>query len=206
MVEKRGEVSGITSDLIFIWDQNKEYENKIFCSVICLNLSCVTTAGVTEMIVWDSGTNKKVADRIYVSDATGGEMTVPWGSPTITDRNFTRALKDSIVNSGLCESVTANVNEDWTLNAAIMKLDNPSFGVMDFTHKLTVRYILRNKGVSVFNEVIEAQGIGKFSDQRVALYRAQMATEAAAQESIRKFLSELEKKLNLKSGKSKFSK
>ncbi|TGK04591.1 hypothetical protein EHO58_11885 [Leptospira selangorensis] len=178
----------------------------IYFSVLCLNLSCVTAAGVTEMIVWDSGTNKKVADRIYISDATGGEMTVPWGSPTITDRNFTRALKDSIVNSGLCESISTNVSEDWILSAAIMKLDNPSFGVMDFTHKLTVRYILKNKGISVFNEVIEAQGIGKFTDQRVALYRAQMATEAAAQENIRKFLAELEKKLNLKPGKSKFGK
>ncbi|TGM12739.1 hypothetical protein EHQ81_12670 [Leptospira selangorensis] len=178
----------------------------IFLPIVCLTLSCVTTAGVTEMIVWDSATNKKVADRIYISDATGGEMTVPWGTPTITDRNFTRALKDSIVNSGLCESISANMSDDWTLSAAIMKLENPSFGAMDFTHKLTVRYILKNKGTSVFNELIEAQGIGKFSDQRVALYRGQMATEAAAQENIRKFLAELEKKLNLKSGKPKLIK
>ncbi|MCR1795536.1 hypothetical protein [Leptospira sp. id769339] len=177
-----------------------------YFSAIYLNLNCVTSAGVTEMIVWDSGTNKKVADRIYISDSTGGEMTVPWGSPTITDRNFTNALKESIVYSGLCESISISMNEDWTLSAAIMKLENPSFGATDFTHKLTVRYILKNKGTSVFNELIEAQGIGKYSDQRVALYRAQMATEAAAQENIRKFLAELERRLNLKSGKPKLGK
>ncbi|TGK87514.1 hypothetical protein EHQ24_03000 [Leptospira noumeaensis] len=76
--------------------------------------------------------------------------------------------------------------------AEITNWDHPWFGI-DFTHSLTVRYILYNENnIQVYNKEIYSIETATTEETLIGVYRANRANEYAAKENIRLLLLDLE--------------
>lgn len=155
-------------------------------------LNCAIPARVDKMIVSNIKANNKISNEIFINQSKGGEITLPFWLPKISNENFTQAIKSSVLNSEKFQKISDNKSNHWKLEVEITNWDHPWFGI-DFTHSLTVRYMLYNeKNIEVYNKEIYSIGTATMEETLIGVYRANRANEYAAKENIRLFLLDLD--------------
>lgn len=158
---------------------------------ILFTYNCAITANATKMTVNDFNAKKIIAENIIVEESTGGSITLPFWIPNINDENFTKAVKDSLMNSKLFNSITEKANSDWKLRMNIIDREHPWIG-FDMTVTTTIQYTLYLKDKIVFDKTIIEPGTATGTEMLIGVYRAKRANEYSARNNIKKFLTELE--------------
>ncbi|TGL87930.1 hypothetical protein EHQ68_00785 [Leptospira congkakensis] len=166
---------------------------KLIYSITTLTLlNCAIPARVDKMVVSSVKANNKINNEIFINESKGGEITLPFWIPKISNENFTQAIKNSVLNSEKFQKISDNNSNHWRLEVEITNWDHPWFGI-DFTHSLTVRYILYNENnIQVYNKEIYSIGTATMEETLIGVYRANRANEYAAKENIRLFLLDLD--------------
>ncbi|MCW7463139.1 hypothetical protein [Leptospira limi] len=167
--------------------------NKLIYTIVSLlTINCAIPARVEKMVISDVKSKNKINSEIFIKESKGGEMTLPFWLPKISNENFTLAIKNSILNNEKFKSISNIQNNNWTLDIEIIDWDHPWIGT-DFTHTLTVRYIILNeKNIEVYKRDIRSKGTATISESLIGVYRANRANEYAAKENIKLFLLDLD--------------
>jgi hypothetical protein len=164
----------------------------LYVIVGLLIINCAIPARVEKMVISNVKSNNKINSEIFINESRGGEITLPFWLPKISNENFTLAIKNSILNSEKFKSISVNQTNNWILDVEITEWDHPWFGT-DFTHSLTVRYkIYNDKNREIYNKDIKSEGTATLSESLIGVYRANRANEYAAKENIRLFLLDLD--------------
>jgi hypothetical protein len=123
---------------------------------------------------------------------TGGSETSAVGASQISNENFSKALADSIVQSGLFAHAGPGVSGRYELNAFISRLSQPMVG-FSMTVTMEVGYTLvdNQSHQAVWRKSITSQHTAAVSDAFAAVTRLRLATEGAAKENIQSLLREL---------------
>src|SRR5512139_105194 len=103
---------------------------KGLCIIFALYVSgCAFPATKAGMVVTSYTAPKQTGEKIYVKEATGGSMTLPFWTSQIPNDNFTEAVKQSLLTSKAFSALSTNWGEDWGLEIEIRKVEQPIFGL-----------------------------------------------------------------------------
>lgn len=166
---------------------------QILYFILALYVSgCAFPATKEGMVVTNYTAPKQTGEKIFVKEATGGSMTLPFWTSQIPNDNFTEAVKDSLLISKAFSTLSTNWGDDWGLEIEIRNVDQPFFG-LDLTVTTETKYTLYLKGNKVYETDIRASGTATVGDSVLAIARLRMANEKSAQANVREFIAELSK-------------
>lgn len=153
---------------------------------------CATPATQQAMTPTSVVVTEKHAGSVSVK-VTGGKETSAAGKSQISDAAFRQAIVDSIQKSQVFESV-ADAGNAYQLTAAIIGMDQPSFG-LSFTVKMEAGWTLKrvDTGAVVWQEIIKSEHTATTSDAFAGVARLRMANEGAARNNISQALEKISK-------------
>lgn len=157
--------------------------------------SCAFPASKQGMVVTDLVSNGKIGEKIFVSESTGGSVTLPFWTSQISNTNFTAAVKDSLLNSKVFTGLSSDWGKEWGLKIKILDVNQPFIGA-DFTVTTKIQYSLYLRNKKIFETVIQEDGTATMDDAVVGVKRLRLANEYSAKANIQKFIEELLKKRN----------
>ncbi len=151
---------------------------------------CATPSKPTAMVA-DAvqATNRNHAS--VVVNVTGGAETSSLGASNIANQDFAEAIKSSITQSGLFSSV-AGESGDYQLNAQIVRLDRPMFGI-SFTVNMEVTWRLLRTGnqAVVWEKAISSSFTATMGDAFAGVTRLRLANEGAARANIQDAITQM---------------
>jgi hypothetical protein len=175
---------------------------KIITTVLALTilslLSGCSTLATTKAMVSKPSINNKHNYSVHVNSYGGESATqVKFGSAGVTNKNFKKAIEESIINSELFSSVIPN-NADYILDVTIFDLSRPGHG-FGLTVDMETAWSLTNKinKKTVFRKSIQSSYTTGAFDAFAFTERLALAVENAAKKNIEQGLKEISK-LNLK--------
>jgi hypothetical protein len=141
-----------------------------------------------------------VADKVAITHASnsdvsvavsGGKATSSMGASQISDDAFSKALSDSITQSGLFRAVATSGGR-YKLAAFIGKVDQPMLG-LSMTVKMEVSYTLvdTQSGKTVWAKNVASEHTAKMGDAFAGVERLRLANEGAAKANIQQVISEI---------------
>ena len=127
------------------------------------------------------------ANSVKVVQVTGGQDTNPLWTSELGPVEFRAALINSLRSAGLLHT---GKGEAVGLEVQILAVKQPMLGA-SFTVTSWIRYTVRELGTgkSIFDQGIEATYTAKWNDAFLGVERLRLATEGAARENIRQFIS-----------------
>jgi outer membrane murein-binding lipoprotein Lpp len=170
---------------------------KIFIASVLLSTihltGCASNASVDQMAYNYHGNSKPksaaLVKSVGVSQIAGGHETNPLWTSQINNANFKAALEQSLKSANLYNLTN---NEKYRLNANLLKLDQPYFG-LNYTVKCQVHYTLQDIKTNkfIYDKNISSSYTAKVSDSFYAVKRLEMANEGAARENIAELINDL---------------
>lgn len=164
----------------------------LLISITFAIFSCSFPATKEGMTLTNYSSSRAIGEKIYVKEAIGGSRTLPFWISKISNEDFTGALEESLLNSKTFLNVSKKWDEDWALEAEIIRVKTPFIGI-DFDVETQVKYTLYNKGKKMFENVVVGAGTGGLGEAFFAAKRLRIANEKSAKSNIKKFIKELEK-------------
>lgn len=92
-----------------------------FLLPLLLLLDCAIPANTDRMTVTDYQAKKTIGEKIFVTESTGGSMTLPFWIPNIPNDNFTEAVKASLVQSKSFQKISDSMENGWVLKIEIIR-------------------------------------------------------------------------------------
>ena len=134
--------------------------------------------------------SSEIKENVVLSSVTGGEDTNPAWTSEISDKAFSGAIKESLVNEGLYSD-----NGKYSLSVEMVEIDQPSFG-FDMTVTTIVKYILKDEssGEVVLSKEVNAPYTATIGDAFSGVERLKLANEGSGRKNIEeliKLLSDL---------------
>jgi hypothetical protein len=151
---------------------------------------CAFPASKEGMIVTDYIAPKKIGEKIFVKESTGGSITLPFWKSNIPNDNFSEAVKESLLNSKVFSAQSFNWGDDWGLEIEIIDVDQPILG-FNLTVTTNIKYSLYLKGKKVHETTIREPGTATFSESFIGIQRLRIANEFSAKANVKKFIAEL---------------
>jgi hypothetical protein len=121
----------------------------------------------------------------------GGEITIPFWNPKVSDRQFMRALHESITKSGVFSAIIQGEDADYRLVVEILNL----YQAEGITTAIVTNWRLTKVSTNdlIFDDVIISSHTTSFWDGVLYFIRLRRATEGAARENIRRGINRLSK-------------
>lgn len=159
----------------------------VFCAGIaaCAIMSGCASASKPEAMV---ATTAPLAVRNSASvevRVSGGAETSALGASNIANEDFAAAIKSSIEQSGLFAKIAAAGGGDYKLEARIVRLDRPTFG-LSFTVNLEVDWRLLKSGATepLWEKAVTSTFTATMGDAFAGVKRLRLANEGAARANI----------------------
>ncbi|MEE1673258.1 hypothetical protein SNR37_002672 [Agarivorans aestuarii] len=164
----------------------------VVAAVACVYLAgCASGAQVANMV--NKGEQQQfpqeIQENLALSSVTGGEETNPAWTSEISDKAFSEAIKQSLVEQGLFSD-----DGNYQLAVEMVEIEQPLFG-LDMTVTTTVKYTLTDKetGKVLFDETVNAPYTATVGDAFAGVKRLQLANEGSGRENIKGLLELLSK-------------
>jgi hypothetical protein len=152
---------------------------------------CATASKSTDMVATVAATVTKHPESLSVS-VTGGSETSSMGASQIANGNFSEAIKNSVMQSGLFAKIAAPGGTDYDLGVMIVRLQQPLFGA-SFTVTLEATWQLTHHGDQkvVWQKSITSSFTATMSDAFAGVTRLRLANEGAARENIKDAIAQM---------------
>jgi hypothetical protein len=160
--------------------------------VLIISVSgCAAPSQSKAMVAVPSGEVHHNNETVSVT-VTGGRETSGTGASQISDKDFARALRESIEKSGLFAKAIDTDGGRYRLDAYIGELAQPVIG-FDMTASLEVAYTLTQAGSQkvVWKKSIRSIYTATTKDSAIGATRLELANEGAARKNIEQVITEL---------------
>ncbi len=131
-----------------------------------------------------------IPDSVYIREISGGLDTNPFLVSRISNPDFHKALKDSILESEVFSKL-GDSRSNWEIQAEILEQHQPYVN-FDTTCFVRIKYSIRKHGEPVQNFIIEESGSAGLFDSLRPIQRVQIANERAVRANLRTFLQQIE--------------
>ena len=123
-----------------------------------------------------------------------GSETGAMDSFNIGNRDFSKAIEESIIGNGLFKQVIHDNGSDYVLNVTIVNFSKPGFGA-SFSVSMDTAWSLSDPITKkvVMRESIKSQHTATMGESFVGVTRLRLAVEGAAYENIRQGLMAISK-------------
>jgi len=172
---------------------NKFIRAALALILLALLGACAEPARMTAMIAVPSDTGGRspapsYQQAIMVTRVAGGTETNALWMSKVGDAEFKEALVQSLVANGLA----ATREGRFVLEAVLMKLEQPYFG-LDLKVTATIAYKLTDTsgGGVVYQNTLVTSGVATFSDAPIAVMRLKISNERAIRANLTKLIEEL---------------
>ena len=153
---------------------------------------CASPAQSTAMVAMPTGPVTKHPESVSMN-VTGGSETSSMGASQISSTDFTAALKQSIEQSGLFAKVlTAGQADDYHLEVAIVRLQQPMFGFsMTVTIETNWTLTRQRDHMVVWQKAISTSHTAKAGEGFAGVTRLRLANEGAARDNIQDAIAQM---------------
>lgn len=166
----------------------------ILCFAVALVGGCASGAVSRNMVPKDLTVANKHPYSVRVN-VEGGRETSAVGASQISSPDFRDAVVESLRAYGVFKSVLTEGNADYLLEAAILNLQQPTFGFgMTVTIETAWKLSSLVDGSTVMRENIVNSYTATVGDAFAGATRLQLANEGAARENIRDALKKISEK------------
>ena len=161
--------------------------------VLAVLQGCASAAKIENMVPSDVervDPNSALAQRLYVSAASGGDDTNPMWTSEISAEDFRKALEQALSNSGLLSEMRSS--GQYEVRVFLDEVDQPFMGLdMTVTTKVTYEVIRQDSREKVFEEQLIASHTATMGEQFYGVERLRLANEGSAEKNIQMFIQKL---------------
>jgi len=159
-------------------------------SAFLLNSGCAAQA--SRMVPLEFDVANKHPHTVSINESIGGKETNPLWTSQISNKAFTEALNNALVQSGVFQSVIKDGDADYILDVTILEYDQPWLGA-DIDIRMKTKWELADAKtlVPVWSETFETTYRAKLTDALIAAERLQKANEGSVRTNIKEGIRRL---------------